>query len=66
MKREYDFSNGVRGKFFKENIIINLPVYLEPEQLRFVKQIAEKQNKDLTVVVNDLIKKSKKFAQSLQ
>ena len=29
MKKEYDFSNGERGKFHSPNVKLNLPVYLE-------------------------------------
>jgi len=28
MKSEYDFSKGERGKFFRKNAQLNLPVYL--------------------------------------
>jgi len=31
MKREYDFSKGERGKFFRPNAELNIPVYLEPD-----------------------------------
>jgi hypothetical protein len=31
MKKEYDFSKGQRGKFFRPNTELNLPVYLEPD-----------------------------------
>jgi len=31
MKKEYDFSKGERGKFFRPNADLNLPVYLEPD-----------------------------------
>ena len=31
MKKEYDFSKGERGKFFRANAQLNLPVYLEPD-----------------------------------
>jgi hypothetical protein len=31
MKKEYDFSKGVRGKFYKSDIQLNIPVYLEPK-----------------------------------
>ena len=29
MKQEYDFSKGERGKFFRENAKLDLPVYLD-------------------------------------
>ena len=31
MKKEYDFSKGERGKFYRPDIQLNLPVYLEPD-----------------------------------
>lgn len=31
MKREYDFSKGRRGRFFRPDAELNLPVYLEPD-----------------------------------
>ncbi len=56
MKKEYDFSKGERGKFFKEDIILNYPVYLEPENLKFIQDIADKSKSDINKIVNDLIK----------
>jgi hypothetical protein len=56
MKKEYDFSKGERGKFYKSDLKLNLPIYLEPEIFSFVESIAEKKNSDLSTVVNDLIK----------
>ena len=56
MKKEYDFSKGERGKFFKEDIILNFPVYLEPENLKFIQDIADKSKSDINKIVNDLIK----------
>ena len=57
MKKEYDFSNGDRGKFYHKSIKINLPVYLEDDTLSFVEKIAEKRKTDISTVVNELIKK---------
>jgi hypothetical protein len=31
MKKEYDFSKGERGKFYRPDARLNLPVYLEPD-----------------------------------
>jgi hypothetical protein len=31
MKKEYDFSKGERGKFYRSGAKLNLPVYLEPD-----------------------------------
>jgi len=31
MKKEYDFSKGERGKFYRPDAQLNVPVYLEPD-----------------------------------
>jgi hypothetical protein len=56
MRKEYDFSKGVRGKFYRPNIKINLPVYLDSEVLDFVQRIAKKRKTDISSIVNNLIK----------
>ncbi len=56
MKKEYDFSKGERGKFYKDNVILNYPVYLDPENLKFVEEIARRSKVDINTLVNDLIK----------
>ncbi len=56
MKKEYDFSKAERGKFFRKDITINLPVYLDDEVRSFVTGIAKKKHSDLNRVVNDLLR----------
>ena len=41
MKKEYDFSKAVRGKFYRKDAKIILPVYLEQDVQAFVQTIAE-------------------------
>ncbi len=46
MKKEYDFSKGVRGKFYNPKGDLNIPIYLEPEVADFVKKLSiEKKNR---------------------
>ena len=66
MKEEYDFSKGERGKFYKKNIKLNLPIYLEPEIFSFVENIAKKKKSDLSTVVNDLIKTDMELAKVIK
>jgi len=66
MKKEYDFSKGERGRFYKDNSIINLPVYLDSDNLRFVEKIARDKKSDLNTIVNQLIKENIKIAQVLR
>jgi len=65
MKKEYDFSKGERGKFYRQNVRIHLPIYLDEQSLEFVEKIAKKKKADLTSVVNDIIKGDKELAKTL-
>lgn len=65
MKKEYDFSKGVRGKFYRPNIRINIPIYLDKENLDFVEAIALRKNQEVSMVVNKLIKGDKKLSEVL-
>ena len=66
MKKEYDFSKGERGKFYKSDLKLNLPIYLEPEIFSFVESIAEKKHSDLSTVVNELIKTDMQLAEVIE
>ena len=57
MKKEYDFSKGVRGKFYHSNTELDLPIYLEPEVARFLRKMAVKKGIDIKTIVNDWIRK---------
>ena len=48
MKKEYDFSKGERGKFYKPDLKLNLPIYLDPETRSFIEKIAKKKKADLS------------------
>ncbi len=66
MKKEYDFSKGERGKFYRKNAIQHISVYLEPKTLSFVESIAERKNSDISKVVNNLIKTDMKIAEYVE
>ena len=57
MRDEYDFSEGERGKFFKPNAKMNLPVYLDNDVLNYFSAKAKAKGVDLNTMVNDLLKK---------
>jgi hypothetical protein len=65
MKREYNFSKGERGKFFRPNARIHLPIYLDEERFKFVEKIAEEKKADLTSVVDEITKGDKELAKTL-
>jgi hypothetical protein len=57
MKKQYDFSKGVRGKFHRPDAKLRLPVYLEPDAAVFLRKIAEDKGTDVQQIVNDLIRR---------
>ncbi len=61
MKKEYDFSKGIRGKFYNADAEFNLPIYLEPEIAEFVQKLAFEKNIDRSEIVNRLLKKDKEI-----
>jgi len=54
MKKQYDFSKAVRGKFYRRGLKLNLPVYLDEEALAFVQGIAVKKRSDISAVAASL------------
>ncbi len=58
MIKEYNFSQGERGKFYNKDTKFNLPVYLEPNVREFVEKIAIKKKTDIQDVVNMIIKEN--------
>ena len=61
MKKESDFSKGIRGKFYNADAEFNLPIYLEPEIAEFVQKLAEEKNVDRSQIVNRLLEKDKEI-----
>ena len=61
MEKEYDFSNGVRGKFYNKDAEFQLPIYLEPEIENFFKKLAKKQKTNLNDIVNRVLLKDKEL-----
>lgn len=61
MKKEYDFSKGIRGKFYKEDAKFHTPVYLDPEVESFFTQLANQQNTNLGQIINKLLYKDKEL-----
>ena len=61
MKKEYNFSNGERGIFFKEDVTLNLPVYLDKDNLKYIEKVAKDSKSDLSTIVNKILKEKIKL-----
>ena len=57
MKREYDFSKAVRGKFYRRGGEVRLPIYLDAKLQQKIEQLAQKKGQGVNEVVNQLLKK---------
>ncbi len=66
MRKEYDFSKGERGKFYRPDIKLNIPVYLDEEVAGFIDRIAEKKGCDRSSVVNELLRQDMKLAEAME
>ncbi len=57
MKREYDFSKAVRGKFYRKDAELRLPIYLDPKVQAQLERLARKKGKVVGEIVNQLVQK---------
>lgn len=57
MKKEYDFSKGVRGKFYSADAEFELPLYLESDVMTFLKERAEAKGVEVEQLVNDILRR---------
>lgn len=56
MKPGHDFSKGERGKFFRKDAEIRLPIYLDTEVQNYLEQRAAQKGIPLGEMVNGLLK----------
>ena len=57
MPAEVDFTGATRGKFYRPNLRLNLPIYLDAEVQDHLNAIATKKGLPLSQIANDLLKK---------
>jgi hypothetical protein len=66
MKREYDFSKGVRGKFFRPNVELRLPIYLTADVQAYLAERAAQKGIPLGEMVNTLLKHEIQIIESVK
>jgi len=66
MKKEYDFSKGVRGEFYRRRVKLNLLVDLDDEVFLFVQDVASKRKADASTVVNQLLRGDTELARTIK
>jgi len=66
MKQEYDFSKGERGKFFRENARLNLPVYLDEEVQSYLQERAKAKGTEVVQLVNEMLRQDIKLIEAVK
>jgi len=57
MKREYDFSGAVRGKFYRKDAVLRVPIYLDTKVQERLQRLAGKKGKAIGAIVNQMVRK---------
>jgi hypothetical protein len=57
MKREYDFSKGERGKFYRPDATFHTPIYLDKEVLAYLSEKARSKGIEVGRLVNEILRK---------
>jgi hypothetical protein len=65
MKKEYDFSKGARGKFYRPSVRLKLPIYLDDDIAEFVEEYARQKEVDAQTIVNEILRHNKEMLQAL-
>jgi hypothetical protein len=66
MKREYDFSKGVRGKFYWPNAELRLPIYLNADVQAYLAERTAQKGIPLGEMVNTMLKQEIQIIESLK
>ena len=57
MKKEYDFSKGVRGKFYRKDAKLRLPIYLNLNLQHRLEKISQTKHEPIGELVGRLLRK---------
>jgi hypothetical protein len=66
LDREIDFSQGVRGKFYRSGMKLRIPVYLEETLPGSLAEIAERRGVNLDDLVSDLLRRDLEIVDALR
>lgn len=65
MKKEYDFSRAIQGKFYRPIEELEIPVYLDKEVKEFFSKTASKKKIDIDKVVNAILRKEMELIKAI-
>jgi hypothetical protein len=64
MKKQYDFSKGVKRKFYIPQNKIELPVYLDKENQDYYMKLASEKKVEISKLINTVLSKDKDLIDS--
>ena len=59
MKKQYDFSKGIKGKFYIPEDEIELPVYLDKENQEYYMKLAKEKKMAMSKFINNVLSKDR-------
>lgn len=66
MKKKYDFSKAVKGKFYVPEKDLHIPIYLDSKNKKFFNERAISLGTTTSDLVNKVLRKEVEIAQELQ
>jgi hypothetical protein len=65
-EQDYDFSKGIRGKFYRPDSRLRIPIYLDDDLVEFIEEFANRKQEDVQTVVNEILRHNKNMLQALR
>ena len=65
MKRQYDFSGAVGGKFYRKGAVLRVPIYLDAKVQERLQRLARKKGKAIDRIVNQIVRKEMELLEEL-
>jgi len=66
MKKEYDFSKAVQGKFYRPLDMLDIPIYLDKEVKAFLNKRTRKKDGNIEKVVNSILRKEMELLKEIE
>lgn len=65
MKKEYDFSKAIQGKFYRPIEKLEIPIYLDKEVKEFFSKTASRKKIDIDKVINTILRKEMEMIKAI-
>ena len=66
MTEQFDFSKGERGKFYRQDAVLHIPIYLDPDVEQAIQAMAESTGQNMGALINDWLRNNIDLIHSVQ